>query len=190
MKVATVKFVSSSPIVFAKYTTVDRLDRESDADYADRIWREKLHYNPETEEAYIPANAIKKCIQESAKFLSMKIPGKGKNTYTKHFDAGITVADPINLGVFKNQVKRLSLYLPSDGKVGGSTRVQKDFPKIDKWEGTTDIFILDEIITEKVLYEHLKAAGMFIGLLAFRPRKREDKGRFSAEILSWKDWYA
>ena len=38
---------------------------------------------------FIPPNSLKNCLSEAAKFLSISVPGKGKATYTKNFEAGI-----------------------------------------------------------------------------------------------------
>lgn len=187
MKVATVHFESASPLCFGRFHNTPKLDREQPDVYEERTWRERLHYNNQDGSVYIPANAIRKCIQGAAKFLGMPVKGKGKNTYTKHFETGIMVLDPIILPVKKDDVTRLTLAVPSDGKPGGTTRVTRHFPIIYKWEGQTDILIMDEIITQDVLLEHLYAAGQFIGLLTFRPRQREDKGRFGASIVNWAD---
>lgn len=188
MKVATVRFTSTSPLCFGRFHNTPKLDREQPDAYEERTWRERLHYNEQDGKVFIPSNAIRKCVQGAAKFLGMPVKGKGKSTYTKHFEAGIMVLNAIVLPVKKDEVGRLSLPVPSDGKPGGTTRVIRHFPIIHQWEGTADILIMDEIITQEVLKEHLSAAGQFIGLLTFRPRQREDKGRFETEIIGWSNF--
>lgn len=39
--------------------------------------------------------AFRNCLAEAAKFLSIQIPGKGKSTYTKHFEAGLIIPAPM-----------------------------------------------------------------------------------------------
>ena len=188
MKIATVHFTSTSSLCFGRFHNTPKLDREQPDAYEERTWRERLHYNEKSEDVFIPANAVRKCIQGAAKFLGSPVKGKGKSTYTKHFETGIMVLAPIVLPVKKDEVARLTLAVPSDGKPGGTTRVIRHFPIIHQWEGRTDVLIMDEIITQDVLSEHLYAAGQFIGLLTFRPRQREDKGRFEATVTAWSNF--
>jgi hypothetical protein len=48
--------------------------------------------------------AFKNCLAEIAKYLSLQIPGKGKTTYTKHFEAGVMVLDGLALPERKDTV--------------------------------------------------------------------------------------
>jgi hypothetical protein len=82
----------------------------------------------------IPANSLKNCLSEAAKFMSISVPGKGKATYTKNFEAGVMVAKSPSLGIKAANVQHEALFLPSDGKRGGSKRVMKYYPNIPEWE--------------------------------------------------------
>ena len=177
MKVYRVKLESVSPYSQSKHYTLDKLDREQPDAYEKRTWRERMHVD-EKGEVFIPPMAIKNCLADAAKFMSVKIPGKGNATYTKHFEAGTLIHDPIPLGIKKDDVEGEWLFVPSDGKRGGSKRVSKCFPKISEWQGEVVIYVLDEIITEAVLRDHLVAAGSFIGIGRFRPRNNGFYGRF------------
>ena len=115
--------------------------------------------------------AIKNCVTECAQFLSIKIPGKQNATYTKHFEAGLLVKDPVMLGIHKDQAIAETFFVPADGKRGGGKRVFKTFPMVPKWEGTAIVYILDDTITKDVFLNHLTQAGQFIGVGRFRPRK-------------------
>lgn len=184
MKTAIVNLTSKSPLTFGKFHSTPKLDREQNDDYEKRTWSEKIHYD-ENEDVYIPPQALKNTLSEAAKFMSIQIPGKGKSTYTKHFESGIMVTEPIYLGIKKSSVKPLWLHVPSDGKRGGSKRVMKAFPVVPEWESTASIYILDEIITQPVLEEVLDAGGKFIGLLSLRVRNNGLHGRFDAEVVSF-----
>lgn len=177
MYVARVTLTGVSPMSQSKHYEIPKLNKETADAYEKRTWREKLHYDPNTEEVFIPPMAFKNCLSEAAKFLNKKIPGKGKSTYTKHFDSGVLVMDPMPLGMKKSEVKDEWLFLPIPGNSGG--RVMKCFPLIDTgWTGTVDFHILDETVTEEIFKEVLEEAGKFIGLGRFRPKNRGYYGRF------------
>ncbi len=180
------KSMAGSPYSQSKYYKTPRLDRETSADYEARTWRDRCHVN-EDGNIFIPPMAFKNCLSEAAKFLGKQIPGKGKSTYTKHFEAGVLVMDPVTLPVAKDQVEGEWLFVPADGRRGSGSRVEKCFPVIRQWEGQIAFYILDGTITKSVFMEHLKEAGSFIGLGRFRPRNNGFNGRFEAELISWEE---
>jgi hypothetical protein len=184
MKTATVKFKSLSPISFGRFHGTEKLDKEGYDEYETRTWRNKVHSDKDGNVVITPF-MIKNMISDVAKFLSVKIKGKGQQTYTKHFEAGIIVYENMPIGIKKENVDGQWMHVPSDGKRGGSKRVMKCFPVIQEWEGTIDIQIVDETITQDVLLEHLTEAGKFIGLGSLRPRNNGIFGRFEVEILSF-----
>lgn len=185
MKIATIKLTSASPYSQSKHHETEELEKEGKADYEKRTWRERLHTDPNTGEVFIPPMAIKNCLAECAKFLSIQIPGKNKNTYTKHFEAGLLVKQQIMLGIQKMDVASETLFVPADGKRGGGKRVSKTFPMIPKWEGEVEIVVLDDTITREVLLKHLEQAGIFIGIGRFRPRNNGYYGRFDVKSMEW-----
>jgi hypothetical protein len=162
----------------------EKLPKESHADYEVRTWRERCHAD-EHGMIFIPPMAFKLCIGQAAGFLGTKIPGRRNATYTKHFEAGIIVLDALPLGIRKEDVKGEWLFVPADGKRGGSTRVDKCFPLIPHWSGEVTFHILDGVITESVFGETLREAGNFIGLGRFRPISRGYYGRFEVKKLKW-----
>lgn len=92
MKIATVELVSLSPYSQSRPHTTPKRNKENAQDYETRTWPHRLHLDDDG--VLIPAMAFKNCLSEAAKFLSLPIPGKGKETYTKHFDAGVLVTVP------------------------------------------------------------------------------------------------
>lgn len=186
MKTVKVKITGKSPLSFSKFVQEPKLEKESHSDYDLRTCRERLHYDL-NEDVFIPPMMFKNALSAAAKYRGEQIPGKGKSNYTKHFEAGIFVNEPMPLGVKKDDVAIEALYVPSDGRRGGTTRVIKNFPKIEKWGGTVTVHILDEIITKDVFERHLADAGNFIGVGRFRPRQNGYYGRFDAEVVSWED---
>jgi hypothetical protein len=168
-----------SPISFSRAIQSPKGTGEGHDAYEERTWRERLHVDIKGE-VFIPPMALKNCLSDCAKFLSESVPGKGKATYTKHFDAGTMVTDPIMLGIMGKDVPGERVFVPSDGKQGGGKRVWKTFPLIKEWEGSAEIILLDPILIDKPakVEEYLNHAGKFIGLGRFRPRNRGFYGRF------------
>jgi hypothetical protein len=185
MFVATLK--SASPISFSRFYSHDvaKKDGETPADYEQRTWRERVHVTNDGR-VFIPPLAFKNALDASAKYMGKQIPGRGKATYAKHFASGVLVMDPLVLPVKKSAVRGEWRLVPADGVVGGSRRVLKRFPVIDRWEGKIEIQVLDNTVTKDVLAEHLANAGMFIGVGSFRPERRGIYGRFKLVCLKQK----
>ena len=184
MHIAKVTLESNSPYSQSRAYTTPKEPKESPADYEDRTWRDRLHAD-ENGVVFIPQMAFKNCLSEVAKFLGRQIPGKGKSTYTKHFEAGILVLDSLMLGVKKEDVERETLYVPSDGVRGSGKRVYKHFPLIRHWSGDVTFYVIDDTITEDVFTEHIREAGQVIGLGRFRPRNNGFYGRFTVKAVKW-----
>ena len=173
---------SISPYSQSKFYQVPKFDKERPDDYEKRTWRERLHVNKDGF-VIIPPMAFKNALSEAARYLSIQIPGKGKSTYTKHFEAGVMVVEPLILPIKKEDVQGEWLHVPSDGRRGGSTRVLKCFPLIQEWRGDVVFHVLDKTITIDVFKNHLEQAGQFIGLGRFRPRNNGYYGRFEVVNL-------
>ena len=180
----TAKLKSISPYGQSRHYNEPKLEKESAKDYEARTWRLRAHTN-QTGQMFIPPMAFKNCLSEAAKYLSMQIPGKGKATYTKHFEAGVMVTDPLPLNIHVDKVPGLWLFVPADGKRGSGKRVEKCFPVIPEWQGDLAFYILDETITEDVFRYHLEQAGKFIGIGFFRPRNNGYFGRFEVVKMTW-----
>ncbi len=175
---------SVSPYSQSRYISEKKPKDLTHPDFEKKIWKERCHFNEEGK-VFIPPMSFKNCLSEAAKYKSIQIPGKGKSTYTKHFEAGVLVVEPLVLEVTKEKLEGEWLHVPSDGKRGGTTRVEKCFPVIREWHGLVEFIILDEIITEEVFREHLSDAGAFIGIGRFRPRNNGFYGRFKVESVKW-----
>lgn len=184
MKTATTILESISPYSQSRFYQTPKLEKESAADYETRTWRDRLHVT-DSGFVFMPPMAFKNCLSEAAKFLSIQIAGKGKATYTKHFEAGVLVTDGVTLPIKKEDVEGEPLFVPADGKRGGGKRVMKIFPLIRQWAASVTWYVMDETITEKVFEQHLEQAGLFIGLGRFRPRNNGFYGRFSVKSTKW-----
>jgi len=163
---------------------VPKLADELDNDYEARTWSNRLHVNQDGN-VFIPPMAWKNCLSEAARYKSEKIPGKRNATFTKHFESGVLVVEPLVLPIKKEDVPGEWLFVPADGRRGGGSRVMKKFPLIAEWSGVVTFFILDDIITDQVFEKHLKDAGSFIGIGRFRPSNNGFYGRFRVKQLKW-----
>lgn len=181
---AICKLVSRSPYSQSRYIQEKKPRDESHADFEKRTWMQRCHYNEEGH-VYIPPMSFKNCLSEAAKYKSIKIPGKGKSTYTRHIRSGILVTDPLVLPYTKETIQHEWLHVSSTGIPAGASRVEKCFPLIPKWEGEVEFLILDEIVTQDVFEDHLRDAGSFIGVGRFRPSNNGFYGRFSVESIQW-----
>lgn len=184
MKTATVKITGISPYGQTRFHNTPKLEKEGTEDYRKRTWREHAHFD-KNGNVFIPPMAFKNCLAEAAKYLSIQIPGKGKATYTKHIEAGVLVVDPPMLGITKDDMEELTLFLPSDGIRGSGKRVLKTYPIVREWKCVVTFMIYDETVTREVFDHIINEAGKFIGIGWFRPRNNGYFGRFMAEVLSW-----
>ncbi len=184
MKKAITTLKSIAPYSQSKHYQTEKLDKELAKDYEARTWRDRLHVDSNGH-VFIPPMSFKNCLSDAAKFLSIQIPGKGKSTYTKHFEAGVLVVDALVLPIKKEDVPGEWLFVPSDGVRGSGKRVEKCFPIIHEWGGKVEFIILDETITNDVFTSVIKQAGAFIGIGRFRPRNNGFYGRFNVEKVEW-----
>lgn len=184
MRICDATLESASPYSQSRCYETERGDKESHKDFERRTWRDRVHATDDGT-IYIPPMSFKNALSEVAKYLSEQIPGKGKATYTKHFEAGVLVTEPTILSVKKDEVDGEWLFVPSDGRRGGGSRVWKCFPLIKSWKGTVRFHILDDTITPDVFNKHLSQAGSFIGIGRFRPRNNGFYGRFRVASTKW-----
>ncbi len=185
---ATCHLSSASVYSQSRPYQVEKKPRETPADYEKRTWRERMHLSEKNPgKIVIPAMQFKNSLAECAKYMSQQIPGKGKATYTKHFEAGVIIMDSMELDIKADDVKGETVFVPSSGKRGDGNRVYKTFPKIPSWSGVITFTIFDHTITEEVFKTHLEQAGQFIGIGRWRPRNNGMYGRFTVDKVDWKE---
>lgn len=186
MQFVTAHLRGVSNMSHSRQHRIEMKEKESHDAYEKRTWLEKLHYDEKTGEAFVPPMALKMALAEAAKFRGEQIPGKGKATYTKHFEAGVLCMDPMMLGINKADIKGEWINANSDGVRGSGKRVQRCFPCIPSgWTGAAKFIILDDTITADVFERVLKEAGQFIGLGRFRPRNGGFYGRFVVDRIEF-----
>lgn len=184
MKRVKAHLESMSPYSQGRFHNTPKLDKENHNDYEERTWRERMHYN-EDGIIFIPPMQFCNSLKEAAKFLSISIPGKGKATYTKNFESGVLVMNPLYTQTNINDVIKDSQHVPSDGRRGGTTRVLKHFGIIRKWHGVVEYIIMDDTITKPVFEQVLEASGQLIGIGRFRPRNWGYYGTFKVNKVEW-----
>lgn len=186
MKLAIATLESVTPYSQSRHYNVAKVRRELPKAYEERTWRERCHVTKDGN-IFIPPMAFAASLKEAARYLTIPIPGQGKSTFTKNFEAGIMVAEGLTLPVKKDEVQGEWLFVPSNGQPGGARRVEKCFPLIPKWSGEVGYYIVDDIITEDVFSRVLDCSGSLIGIGRFRPRNRGYYGRFKVKALTWTD---
>ncbi|MEK6684315.1 MAG: hypothetical protein AABY46_06625 [Nitrospirota bacterium] len=184
MKTYRASLKSVSPYSQSRPNSTDKLEKESADAFEKRTWREKSHTD-ETGQVVIPGICFKKALEETAAYLSEKIPGKRNATWTKNFMAGVLVVDSLPLKVQKADLESEVVFCNADGKKGSGTRVWRWFPVIRQWEGKLDFIVLDDTITLDAFRHHLEEAGKFIGIGRWRPRQGGMFGRF--EVIGVKE---
>ncbi len=194
MPTAIVKLKGISPMQQGKHYDKDSVPIkgkvESHADYEKRTWRNRCHQNA-AGNITAPPMAFKKALEGAAKYGGMKIQGSGQKTWTKKFEAGVMVVDEPEIfykgkPIKADEVGSMWLFVPSDGKSGGGSRVNKCFPTIPQdWECEVTYHILDDQITKDIFVIHIDLAGKFVGLGVFRPEHGGYFGRYVVTDIKW-----
>lgn len=187
MKLATVTVRGISPYSQSKYHRTPKLEKESHADYENRTWRERMHYDSNGI-IFIPGMQFKRALDGAAGFLGMKIPGRGSSMFKKHLIAGVMVLENMTLGIHKDEVQGETLLVSSNGRKGGGSSVEKTFGRIPEgWRGEITFHVFDDTVTKEVFEKHITEAGKFIGIGRFRPENGGYYGRFAVESITWED---
>jgi len=131
--------------------------------------------------------AFKMALPVASKKIGRQIPGRGKSTFTKFFEADVVCTGNCSLGVHKDDMPSISIWANSDGVRGSGKRVKRIFPQIDQWETVANFLILDDTITKEVFEETLIAAGRGVGVGRFRPENGGMNGRFSCLDFQWSE---
>jgi len=182
-----------APLQFSKYIAEKKNTGESHDAFEKRSWMQRLHVGADGN-CFVPPQAIKGGLESCARFLSESVPGKGMAKYTKHFKAGIMCTDPILLfnggkPLTAKDVHPLELFVPSDGRKGGGSRVMKVFPTLSDWTAIGTLYVLDPLLIDKPekIEEYMRHAGQFIGMLAFRPENGGYFGRYEVTKFEYSD---
>jgi hypothetical protein len=184
MRIAVARLKSASPYSQGNFIAEKKPRDRTHREHEELTWRQRMNVD-ENGVVIMPPMSFKLAICEAAKMKPTQIPGKGKATYTKNFVRGVMVFNHVSLGVKAEEVQGEWKLVPSDGKRGGTTRVEKCFPIIPSWEVDVTFHVLDDTLTEEVFETALSDAGRFIGVGRFRPENFGYYGRFSVESVKW-----
>jgi hypothetical protein len=167
-----------------------KLPKETADAYDLRTWRSRLNTNDDGV-VVIPSMALKQAIDKCAKVLGIQIPGRGKNTYTKHFLAGCMLEDNVIVRdkggpIHADAVISARIHCNADGVRGSGKRVFRTFPIIPAgWTAKPSFIILDDQITQEVFEHHLVESGKYVGIGRFRPENGGTNGRFVVKSFKW-----
>lgn len=198
-----VQFEGLSPLLQSRSHEQPKLNRELADAYEQRTWMFKAHVEggfevsatsheirPDWKDlpVIIPGIAFKRSLDEVAKYLGRQVPGKGKATYTKHFESGVQcISDVVLEGVKAGDLMSQRIFVNADGVRGSGKRVHRLFPTVPAgWKGTGTFEVWDDLITDDVFKEHLTIAGTLIGVGSFRVRNGGICGRFRPTIKNSK----
>jgi hypothetical protein len=190
MKVCTATLKGVSDMSQSRQHEVPALEKESKDAYEIRTWREKLHYDKQTGQINIPQMALKQALTDSSRMLGFQIPGRGKSTYTKHFEAGVLCVENFPIDRFKDEINPARIWCNANGVRGPGKRVVRYFPIIPAgWKCSATFHVYDETITGPVFERVLVEAGKFVGIGRFRPIVGGFLGRFTVEAFAFEDLY-
>lgn len=168
-----IKSRPGSQLFFGKPILSTKANDETHEQLDARTWKEKVPVDPDTGQVYMSNFAIKNGMETAGKFLSKKIPGEGKKTYTDRIRKGLIALDPLYMTrdgkiVTIDDIKPVKLFVPSTGQRGDGKRVQRTFPVLDRWESVAKLYVQDQKLEDAILLEHLICMGHFVGLGSMR----------------------
>ena len=185
MRNVRVHFEGIAPYSQSKMHEEPKLPKETADAYETRTWRSKCTVDKDGN-IVIPAMAIQFSLSAAAKKLGTQIPGRGKSTYTKYFEADVVPLNDPKLDTKQDKVRGERLNVNSDGVRGSGKRVWRTFPVVDTgYKSYIDFMIMDDTITKEVFEEVFYAAGSGIGIGRFRPEKGGTNGRFRTVKFDW-----
>ena len=182
IRACTMHFTGLSPYSPSRAHEEPKLKGETHEDYEERTWPLKAHVVGE--HAVIPPMAFKMALDRAAKISGKQIPGRGKATYTKFFEAGVLVleATPVAL-VAEMECERV--HANADGVRGSGKRVWRRFPKWSRWGGAVRFEVIAPEITKDVFEETARLAAVSVGVGRFRPASGGYFGRWSPDRFVW-----
>ena len=182
--------IPGSPYSQSAQHEVPKKDRESHDDYDERTWREKCTVNDKGQIA-IPAMAFKQAVDTAAYKLGRKVEGRRGATFKNFFASGFfcerDVAISNGKALTKSDAEMVKISANADGVRGSGKRVPRRFPVFPKWHGIAEFTITDDIITQDIFEEHVRAAGIVCGIGRFRAEKGGTNGRFRVTKIEWED---
>lgn len=182
MRTATLTITGTAPYSASRAHDTEKLAKETADAFEDRTWKAKAHVKDGM--VFIPPMAFKIGLDRAAKMLGRQIPGKGKATYTKFFESGVIVTEPVFIAP-ESVIQKERVHANADGVRGSGKRVWRNFPRIDEWSGQVSFHIIADEITPEVFEEAVRYAGIAVGVGRFRPERGGYFGRFAVDRIDW-----
>ena len=182
MRQCLVRFTGTAPYSASRSHNAAPLPKEDKVAYEERTWQLKAHVRDS--QVFIPPMAFKIGLDRAAKMLGRQIPGKGKATYTKYFECGVLVLDPVFIAP-ESAVECERIHANTDGIRGSGKRVWKNFPRIDDWSGEVTFHIIADEITREIFEEAVTYASIAVGVGRFRPERGGYFGRYHIDRFDW-----
>lgn len=187
---AYIENIPGSPYSQSAKHETPMLDRESHEDHDRRTWRDKCTVNKDGHVS-IPAMALKQCVDTAAFKLGVKVPGRRGAMFKSFFASGFFCDHdvPISNGkaITTKDADEVAINAHANGRRGSGSRVVRRFPAFQKWHGVAEFTILDDVITPDIFEQHLKAAGVVVGIGRFRPENGGTNGRFRVTKFEWEE---
>jgi len=188
--IAEIEIKSKTAFVGGRRPDTEREKGARIRPYEEENWQDKLHYDPETKEVYIPVISFYNAFNEAKEkvFELNKI-----SCDAGRFQFGFS-EDKMLLGFPFDDIERIekiSIFAPVSGKHGGQGRkAPKIFPSIKDWGGKFSIqlfFEPDEIgcDPQKLFKEIIAYAGLRVGIGAMRIANGGMSGAFTAKVINW-----
>ena len=186
-EIERLKIVGDTELTYGKMVYTLKKAGENDDAHSERTWLEKAHTD-EDGNLIIPGQALKKALINAAGHLREGVPGKDRTEFKSRFRPGIQILKDLPLGINVDSIGKSgslfykkTLFVPARAKAGTAC-IFKHFPTVKKgWETQAEIHVFDSDITSDVLLRHLKAAGIFVGLLSLRVGTGNICGMFHVE---------
>jgi hypothetical protein len=169
----------------SKATDEEKQPGETWDSFEARVWRKKAHTRKGM--VFIPGVAFKLALDETAQLSNQKIPGKGHQTFTLGFKAGVAAISDLDTGIKIDDVTPEQVYCHSSGKRGPGTRVNRLFPMVHEWGGFVTLRIFNDAITPEKFEEFFTKAGLVAGVGRGRPITGcpMGLGRFQPVSFEW-----
>jgi hypothetical protein len=150
-----------------------------------RIWQKKAHIRNDS--LYIPGVAFKLALDETARLSNERIPGKGMQTFTLGFAAGVAAISDLDLKVKIEDVHPEQVYCHANGQRKPGPRVNRLFPVLHEWSGSVTFRVFNDSITQEKFEEYFRKAGLIAGVGRGRPITgcAMGLGRFQPLSFQW-----
>jgi hypothetical protein len=145
----TVELVGITAYSASKTHDEEKSKSETWDTFEARIWQKKAHIRNDS--LYIPGVAFKLALDETAKLSNERIPGKGMQTFTLGFAAGVAAISDLDLKVKIEDVHPEQVYCHANGQRKPGPRVNRLFPVLHKWSGSVTSGCLTTVSLRKSL---------------------------------------